>query len=178
MFENNFGRIVPAGENYRDLSVKTGDAFTWEDGLRDTGTEGMYGVEFSSAQNDVVALHQPHLVSRLGELDEFALKDASEQPGFLHYYGDTVSGDGRARSFCLWASRLAAIAASQRKAHQAAVSYTLGEGKDVYSYYGIKKFTVERRSSGLVFATLARMAVSHGDVVVNWHCSAGVSPGS
>jgi hypothetical protein len=177
MIVNDYGKIAPARDDYRNVSVPTKDAFNWEVAITQTGPNGLYGVEFTSAQNMIVAKDEPDKIKHLHQLDDAARVDAESQPGFNFYFADIVSEDGDARSFCLWDTREDAVAASKREKHQAAVRYTFGEGKDVYAFYGIKKFLLVKTDNGLEFTTLSRIVVSHGEVVVNWHRSADSPPG-
>lgn len=168
MIANEYGRIQPAPEvDYHDFSVATEDAFTWADGIQQTGSNGLYGVEFTSAQNLDLRAVAPEMFTVLHALDDAARVDAEGQPGFNWYFADDVSPDGRARSFCLWDSREHARAASHREPHNKAVGYAMAEEtKDVYDLYGIHKFRLERQASGLIaVTTLARIAVARGVLV-------------
>lgn len=168
MIANPYERIVAApGVDYRDFEVPTEDAFTWEDGVEQTGPSGLYGVEFTSAQNLGLKALAPDMFTVLHAFDDAARVDAEQQPGFNWYFADDVSEVGKARSFCLWDSREHAVAASQRLPHQEAVRYAMAkETSAVYDHYGIHKFRLERQANGLIaVTTLARIAVSRGALI-------------
>lgn len=169
MIANEYGRIQPAPDvDYHDLSVATADAFTWADGIQQTGEHGLFGVEFTSAQNLALKAAAPDMFTVLQVLDTAARVDAEAQPGFDWYFADEVSPDGRARSFCLWDSQAYARDASERVPHRAAVGYAMAEStREVYDHYGIHKFRLERRQeNGLIVVTsMARMAVARGVIV-------------
>lgn len=166
MSANNYGNIQPAS-NYHDFELDTVDAFTWADGIQQTSPHGLYGVEFTSAQNLALKETAPEMFTVLHQLDDAARIDAQDQPGFNWYFADEVSLEGRARSFCLWDSKEDAVAASHREPHVNAVRYAMAEEtRDVYDHYGIHKFRLERQESGLIaVTTLARLAVSRGVLV-------------
>lgn len=168
MIANEYGRIQAAPDvDYHDFSVATEDAFTWAAGIQQTGPNGLYGVEFTSAQNLGLKAVAPEMFTVLHDLDDKARIDAQDQPGFNWYFADEVSPEGKARSFCLWDSTEDAKQASHREAHVNAVGYAMAEGtREVYDHYGIHKFRLERQENGLIaVATLARIAVARGVVV-------------
>jgi hypothetical protein len=178
MIKNDYDKLKPAREDYRDINVATEDAFTWDDAIKQTGPIGLYGVEFTSAQNLDLKKVEPEKFLLLHQLDDAARVDAEQQPGFNFYFADEVPVHGLARSFCLWDTREDAMVASQRDAHQNAVRYTFGEGKDVYARYGIKKFKLERTPKGLAFTTLSEIVVSYGKVVKHWQRPDDSPPGN
>jgi hypothetical protein len=178
MIKNDYDKLKPSRKDYRDIAVTTEDAFTWDDAISQTGPNGLYGVEFTSAQNMELKKVEPEKFVLLHELDDAARVDAEQQPGFNFYFADDVAPDGLARSFCLWDTSDDASVASQRDDHQNAVRYTFGEGKDVYARYGIKKFKLERTPKGLVFTPLSEIVVSYGKVVKHWQRPNDSPPGN
>lgn len=162
---NDYTRIVPAVDEYRDPAVPDQAAFTWEAGILDTGDNGIFKVEFLSRLNPETRRRAPQKVTELLGLDHEARLDAETQPGFCYYFADEVSELGAARSFCLWSSAEDARAASERPAHQDAVGYAMGEGRDVYSFYGVTKTMITKTQVGLYFAKLSFVAVMDGEVV-------------
>lgn len=168
MIANPYERLqATPGVDYRDFDVPTEDAFIWEDGIEQTGPNGLYGVEFTSAQNLGLKALAPEMFTVLHTLDDAARRDAEGQDGFNWYFADEVSGEGKARSFCLWDTREHAVAASQRQAHKDAVGYAMAEDtREVYDHYGVHKFRLERQANGIIaVTTLARIAVSRGVLV-------------
>ena len=164
MLTNNFEAIVAAVENFRDPRISDRDAFLWENGIFEIDENGIYKVEFLSLLNPATARDFPEKVGHVLTLDDNALFDARGQPGFLHYFADEVTL-GAARSFCLWRSAEEAERASSRGPHQAAVEYTVREGRDVYTFFEIAKSQMTMTESGLHIARLATMTVLNGEFV-------------
>lgn len=166
MAGNNYEAIVPAVPGYRELWVPEEAAFTWDEGIV---TEGRwFKVEFLSVLNLETCEREPEKVRHLLDLDEKAREDAEEQPGFGHYFADSVSENGKARSFCIWDDTEAAAIASKRDAHVEAREFAEKAGRVVYDYYGVTKTELQRTEAGIFFTKLAFMAVERGELAAHW----------
>lgn len=146
---NNFEAIQPTGADFRDLPIEK--AFTWEEGLADTGSDGMYLVVFRSRRNaDATSEH----VERLVELDEIAYQDAQEPDGFGMYWQDAeLSEAGVGRSFCIWDSQEQARQAAKNPRHHAAVTFIMENA--VYTEYSIATYQIHTTEAGVTFAEAA-----------------------
>jgi hypothetical protein len=106
--------LMPTAETYARLSLA--DAFTWSDCEAAIEPGEWYLVAFRST------IRPDADTDRLRAYDDFAHAEASEAPGFVHYFKGPLESDGSCLSFCLWNSRADARAAARRPAHLEAVS--------------------------------------------------------
>ncbi len=127
--------LAPTRHGYARLPVA--EAFTWEAcaGAIDPGE--WYLVAFRSIVKPEADLE------RLCEFDEQAHVEASQAPGFVHYFKGPLDQDGSCMSFCLWTSRADARAAAGKTHHRAAVSI-IGE---TYAQYTLEFLRVRRTTT-------------------------------
>lgn len=136
------GGLLPTDENYARLPLA--DAFNWADCLAQIEPGDWYMVAFRST------IRPDADTERLREYDDLAHAEASESPGFVHYYKGPLSGDGSCLSFCMWTGRAEARAASRQPAHLEAVSLIA----ETYAEYTLEFISVKKANPGadLTFA--------------------------
>lgn len=129
----SFERLVPSPGSYATLPIA--EAFDWT-ACADAGAAGeWYLVCFRSIRRpdaDEALLH---------ELDDRAHLEASQAPGFVHYFKGHTTERGECLSFCLWDSRRMARSAAGRPAHAQASAVT-GE---MYASYRLEFYRVVKR---------------------------------
>jgi len=106
--------LRPVSASYAALPVAL--AFDWQTASAELGVGEWYLVAFRSIRRDDAD------EERLTALDSAAHHEASEAPGFVHYFKGPKADDGSCLSFCLWASRAAARSAAGLPAHREAVT--------------------------------------------------------
>ncbi len=116
--------LAPVAEDYATRPVA--EAFDWTAVSRQLVEGEWYMVVFRSIRRADAD------VARLTEFDDRAHHEAEGAPGFVHYFKGPAASDRSCLSFCLWASRADARAASARPDHRAAVSI-LGEMYEAYT---------------------------------------------
>ncbi len=134
-----FDRLLPVSDQYASLPVER--AFTWTDCLPFVGPGEWYMVAFRSVRRPDAD------EARLTAYDDWAHEEAMKAPGFLHYFKGPAAADGACMSFCLWASRAEARAASGRPQHVAAATLA----HEMYERYDLE-FVRVRRDSRDAFA--------------------------
>lgn len=134
--------LMPTAETYARLPLA--DAFTWSDCEATIEPGEWYLVAFRST------IRPDADTDRLREYDDFAHAEASESPGFVHYYKGPLESDGSCLSFCLWSSRAEARAAARLPAHLEAVSLIA----ETYAEYALEFISVSKANAGatLTFA--------------------------
>jgi len=134
-----FERLVPAVGSYATMPIA--EAFDWA-ACADTGSAGeWYLVCFRSVR-------QPGAdEAELRALDDRAHLEASQAPGFVHYFKGHTTERGECLSFCLWDSRREARAAAGRPAH-AQASAVVGE---MYASYRLEFYRVVKRPASRTF---------------------------
>jgi hypothetical protein len=136
------GGLLPTAEIYARLPLA--DAFNWSDLDAAVEPGEWYLVAFrSTIRPDADA-------DRLRKYDDFAHAEASESPGFVHYYKGPLAADGTCLSFCLWNSRAEARAASRQAAHLEAVALIA----ETYAEYTLEFISMSKAHAGaaLTFA--------------------------
>jgi hypothetical protein len=128
--------LAPRGETYARLPVA--DAFNWADVATAFEPGEWYLVAFRSI------LRPGADIDRLRAYDDWAHAEASDAPGFVHYFKGPLGGDGSCLSFCLWNSRDEARAASARPAHRDAVTLT----SEVYEAYALEFIRLRKTHAG------------------------------
>ena len=131
-----FDRLAPVNDRYATLPVA--EAFTWGDCSDDVGPGEWYLVAFRSTRAAGVD------EARLTAHDDWAHAEASDAPGFVHYYKGPTDPDGRCMSFCLWDSRAEARSAAARPSHMQAASLT----HDAYAEYTLEFHRMRRLAEG------------------------------
>ena len=145
---DGFAALVPISDTYATLPVA--EAFDWRPAAAELpiGRE-WYMVAFRSTRRADAD------EARLCDFDERAHQEAASSPGFVHYFKGPTSGDGSCMSFCLWASRADARAASGRPAHLEAVTLI----REMYERYTLEFHRVRHRddATGLEFEPYDRV---------------------
>ncbi|HEV2413101.1 MAG TPA: hypothetical protein VGS28_04870 [Candidatus Saccharimonadales bacterium] len=127
-------RIVPVGPDFRSQPIE--HAFTWGDGVIETGPSGLYIVSFRSRRNLAAA---SWVVERLLSLDSAATQEAMLMPGFYHYEPDNeLSPEGDGLSYCAWTGPYFAAFARTQPRHKEAMAFIRGEGRGVYRSYHVE----------------------------------------
>src|SRR5258705_1725857 len=126
-------RLEPSTEVYAGLPIA--DAFSWAHVAAAVPTGDWYLVAFRSIARPDADL------ARLEAYDDWAHAEASQAPGFVHYYKGPLSSDGSCLSFCLWTSRAEARAAAGRPAHLDAV----GLIREIYTAYTLEFHSLRNR---------------------------------
>jgi hypothetical protein len=118
--------LVPVSDHYAQRPVA--DAFDWGACAPNLPPGEWYLVAFRSIIRPDADL------DRLRAYDDWAHAEASDAPGFVHYFKGPLAADGSCLSFCLWNSRAEARAAAGRPAHRDAVTLV----SDVYASYTLE----------------------------------------
>lgn len=157
--------LAPTGPGYARLPVA--DAFNWSDCAEMIGSGEWYLVAFRSIVKPGADL------DRLCAFDDNAHHEASQAPGFVHYYKGPLDTDGSCMSFCLWNSRAEARAAAGLAHHRAAVTI-IGE---TYSLYNLEFLRVRRTAmaSALEFEPYDAQVPATQDAWAS-HAQLGFSP--
>lgn len=143
--ENNFDKIRPTGEDFRNKPVPK--AFTWADGILWTPPDGFSLTAFKSVRNWAAG---EDLIRQLLEFDRTIFARATELPGFLTYWhDDELDENGTGLSFCIWRTLNDARGSGKMPIHQKAVEYIRKE--DVYLDYHIEQYQLFRRDGQIVF---------------------------
>jgi hypothetical protein len=134
--------LAPTADAYARLSV--GDAFTWAACSPSIPPGEWYLVAFRSTIRPDADL------DLLRRYDDRAHAEASEAPGFVHYYKGPLAADGSCLSFCLWTSRAEARASAGGPAHRDAVTLIA----QMYAEYALEFIRLRKRitRSALEFA--------------------------
>jgi hypothetical protein len=134
--------LAPTAETYARLPLA--DAFNWSDCEATIEPGEWYLVAFRST------IRPDADTDRLRAYDDFAHAEASESPGFVHYYKGPLASDGSCLSFCLWNGRAEARAAARRPAHLEAVSLIA----ETYAEYTLEFISMCKAAAGaaLTFA--------------------------
>ena len=134
--------LMPTAETYARLPLA--DAFTWSDCEATIEPGDWYLVAFRST------IRPDADTDRLRAYDDFAHAEASESPGFVHYFKGPLASDGTCLSFCLWNSRAEARAASRLPAHIEAVALIA----ETYAEYTLEFISMSKAHAGaaLIFA--------------------------
>ena len=134
--------LVPTTETYARLPLA--DAFNWADCESAIEPGEWYLVAFRST------VRPDADIERLREYDYWAHAEASQAPGFVHYFKGPLANDGSCLSFCLWNSRAEARAASRQPAHLEAVSLIA----ETYAEYTLEFISMGKTEAGatLTFA--------------------------
>jgi hypothetical protein len=127
--------LAPTADAYARLPV--GDAFTWAACSPSIAPGEWYLVAFRSTIRPEADL------DRLRRYDDQAHVEASEAPGFVHYYKGPLAADGSCLSFCLWTSRPEARASAGRPAHRDAVTLI----SQMYAEYTLEFIRLCKRST-------------------------------
>lgn len=136
-------RISPIDPDYANLPVEEG--FDWSSHLGEAHFDRLYLVVFRSVRRPAADLRL------LKEHDDRAYQDAVEAGGLLRYFKGEMNGRRECLSFCLWASRERAVAASGGFSHRAAARLT----DRMYESYALERYELARGEAGdLVFRRL------------------------
>jgi hypothetical protein len=110
-------------------------AFTWADCADDMPPGEWYLVAFRSFRRPTADEAQ------LTAHDDRAHAEATNAPGFVHYFKGPTANDGSCLSFCLWTSRAEARSAAGRIAHVEAV----GLVHEMYAEYRLEFLRMRKR---------------------------------
>ena len=146
--ENKYEKIVPVDDGFRDLPPE--QAFTWNKGILETGSKGLYVVTFYSIRNPEAGQEK---IDRLMQADHEAFEEAKKMPGFYHYFADIVSQEGKSLSFCVWDSVEDAKKGAGVPKHAEALRYVKEEGANVYRDYKVKGRVVFRINDEIIFTS-------------------------
>ena len=140
--------IRPVSGDYRRLDISR--AFTWDEGILNTGPDGLYVVAFRSLRN---LLSPPDRIATLLDLDHAAFEEAQTMPGFgMYHHDDSLSPEGEGLSFCMWAAIEHAKHAANQPRHREAVKYVRSDaGKVVYARYDVSAYQVNTSPEGVIF---------------------------
>jgi len=127
--------LAPTADAYARLPV--GDAFTWAACSPSIAPGEWYLVAFRSTIRPEADL------DLLRRYDDQAHAEASDAPGFVHYYKGPLAADGSCLSFCLWTSRAEARASARRPAHRDAVTLV----SRMYAEYTLEFIRLLKRST-------------------------------
>jgi hypothetical protein len=125
--------LQPSSEAYAGLPIA--DAFSWSDVAAAVPRGDWYLVVFRSVARPDADL------ARLEAYDDWAHAEASQSPGFVHYFKGPLASDGSCLSFCLWTSRAEARAAAGNPAHRDAV----GIIRETYEAYTLEFHSLRKR---------------------------------
>jgi hypothetical protein len=134
-----FERLAPAPGPYATLPIA--DAFDWSACADGMSAGEWYLVCFRSIRRPGAD------EALLQELDDRAHLEASQVPGFVHYFKGHTTERGECLSFCLWDSREMARSAAGRPSH-ARASAIVGE---MYASYRLEFYRVVKRLASLEF---------------------------
>jgi hypothetical protein len=136
-------RICPIRPYYAARPIR--DGFAWTTSLAGCAFERLYLVVFRSVRRPDADL------DRLREYDERAHEKALQSGGLLRYFKGEANDRGECLSFCLWESRVQAIAAAGSASHRSAadISVQMYESYVLERYWLKKVYTV--RGEGLIF---------------------------
>lgn len=135
--------VQPLRPDYARLPIMAG--FAWADILYEI--ENTYGLD--PGQEMYLVVFRSQLRERidpapLHEVDEQAHKEAADAPGFLYYFAGEADEEGYCLSFCLWASRAAAVQAARNgQTHKDAMEIA----DKYYKTYELERYLVGRDNS-------------------------------
>ncbi len=128
--------LAPVSDRYATLPVA--QAFDWSAAGEALGVGEWYMVAFRSVRradaNEAV----------LTSYDDRAHDEASRSVGYIHYFKGPLAADGSCLSFCIWASRADARAASGKPLHAEAAAL-VGQ---MYERYTLEFLRVRRVAGG------------------------------
>lgn len=132
--------LAPVSSDYATMPVA--DAFDWTAAGEALGEGEWYMVVFRSVRR--AAADEAMLTA----YDDRAHAEASRSDGFVHYFKGPLAADGTCLSFCIWATRAHARAASGKPLHAEAA----GLVAEMYERYTLEFLRLRRRARGpLVF---------------------------
>ena len=139
MLEIVTAHIKPVCENYQGLEPY--DAFTINDGIVQTDSEGIHWVTFFSKFIQTITEAQ---ITELLAVDTPAHEEAAASKGYIIYHPGEISQDLTALSYCFWLSANDAADASNKFHHQKAVEFARTKGQDIYEFYRVRRFNLIR----------------------------------
>jgi hypothetical protein len=125
--------LAPMADAYARMPVA--DAFTWGVCSAAIAPGEWYLVAFRSIIRPDADL------DCLRRYDDWAHVEASDAPGFVHYFKGPLAEDGSCLSFCLWNSRAEARASAGRPAHRDAVTLI----SQMYAAYTLEFIRLRKR---------------------------------
>jgi len=128
--------LAPVTADYASLPVA--DAFDWTAAGEALGTGEWYMVAFRSVRRPDAD------EAMLTAYDDRAHLEASDAPGYVHYFKGPLGPDGSCLSFCIWTSRAEARAASGKPLHAEAAGL-VGE---MYERYTLEFLRLRREADG------------------------------
>ena len=132
--------LSPVYGDYATMPVA--DAFDWSAAGEALGEGEWYMVVFRSVRRPDAD------EATLTDYDDRAHLEASRSDGFVHYFKGPLAADGTCLSFCIWASRADARAASSKPLHAEAA----GLVAEMYERYTLEFLRLRREAGGpLVF---------------------------
>lgn len=134
--------LSPVRADYPVLPIERG--FNWAECLDGIELPPLYLVVFRSVRREDADLEM------LRAFDDRAFEDARLAPGFLYYYKGQVTPARECLSFCLWATRDEARAASDRPEHVAAARLVAR----MYESYELERYTLANVNGMLRFERL------------------------
>ena len=128
--------LTPVSDDYAALPVA--DAFDWAAAGEALGEGEWYMVVFRSVRRPDAD------EALLAAYDDRAHDEASRSAGFVHYFKGPLAADGTCLSFCIWASRADARAASGKPLHAEAA----GLVRAMYERYTLEFLRLRREMGG------------------------------
>jgi hypothetical protein len=128
--------LAPVSRDYASLPVA--DAFDWTEAGAALGEGEWYMVVFRSVRRPDAD------EATLTDYDDRAHVEASRSNGFVHYFKGPLAADGTCLSFCIWASRADARAASGKPLHAEAA----GLVAEMYERYTLEFLRLRREAGG------------------------------
>jgi hypothetical protein len=138
-------QLQPPGvvdDHYMLLPIERG--FDWKTCFANVSAGEWYLVAFRSKHRQEVDK------TFLYWLDHKATLAAQQTPGFLYYFTGVPLASGECLSFCLWASRSAAVQGAAHRAHREAVETGLAH----YEYYCLERYLIDKQGDQLTFTTV------------------------
>lgn len=135
--------ILEVDPDYSRLPIDRG--FNWDAAFAAVPAGEWYLVAFRSTHR-ADADH-----AFLTRLDERASAAASRHPGFLYYFIGAPRPDGGCLSFCLWRSRVDAVAAAADPEHREAMVL----GLPCFAEYVLERYQVAKRAGAVSFEPVA-----------------------
>lgn len=134
-----FDLIKPAAEAFARLPI--GAAFDWS-AITTSRDEGeWYVVAFRSTRR--AGADEALLMA----LDTAAHEEASQAPGFVHYFKGPTNAQGECLSFCVWEGRPAAREAAGAPAHSIAAAVV----REMYEAYRLEFIRLSKRAGSPEF---------------------------
>lgn len=134
-----FELIRPAAEDFARLPIAA--AFDWSSIAKASDLGEWYMVVFRSTRRFGAD------EGRLRALDDAAHDEASQAPGFVHYFKGPTSDLGECLSFCIWQNRAAARASAGAPAHSIAAAVV----HEMYASYRLEFIRLTKRTGSADF---------------------------